>query len=123
MTETSRQKMQEPVVPTYSSRGRDVFDILLVLAKDLKLLLAVPLAVGLLALAIAYALPRGYASTAIVGIPTAPSVTTTPHQAASLMVSPLVLDPVIDTLALSPGLPRDLARNALAERVKTSVGK
>jgi capsular polysaccharide biosynthesis protein len=100
-----------------------VLDTLLVLAKNLKLLLGVPLAVGLVALAVAYALPQGYASTAIVGVPTGPTATITPQQAASLIVSPVVLDSVIDTLRLSPGLPRDDARLALAERVKTSVGK
>lgn len=45
--------MQEPVVPMSPSRGGDVYDILLVLAKNFKLLLAVPLVVGLIALAIA----------------------------------------------------------------------
>lgn len=115
--------MQEQIVRSIPRQGKDVFDVLLVLAMNIKILLVVPLLAGLLALAATYTLPRNYASTAIVALHVSPTATITPQQAASIMVSPVVLDPVVDSLRLTPDLPRDIARSRLAQRVKTSVGK
>jgi capsular polysaccharide biosynthesis protein len=118
--------MQSQTPSTLVKERPDFLDVLLILTKNIKLLVLTPLVVGLVALGIAYLLPRSYVSNAIIAIPvgaSASAAVTTPQQAASIMVSPVVLDPVIDTLKLTPDLSRDLARNALAERVKTSVGK
>lgn len=115
--------MQDQLVRNFPRQGQDVFDVLLVLAMNIKILLTVPLVAGLLAMAVTYALPRNYTSTAIVALHVSPTATITPHQAASIMASPVVLDPVVDSLRLTPDLPRDVARDRLAQRVKTGVGK
>ena len=96
------------------------------LVENLKVLVLAPIAAGLIGLAIAFVLPQSYTSSAIIStpIPIPPNLpVTTPQQVASIMGSPVVLDPVIDALDLSPGLSRDIARNRLSEQVKTSVGK
>lgn len=103
-----------------------LLDLLLVVAENLKLLILGPIVVGLLALAIGYALPQSFTSQAILAVPTplpglAP--TPTPVQAAAMMVSPLVLDPVIQSLGLSAGLTVDRARVKLTNQVKVIVGK
>lgn len=73
-----------------------LFDLLLVVAENLKLLILGPLVVGLLALGIGYALPQSFTSQAILALPTT-------TQASAMMVSSLVLDPVIELLNLSKG--------------------
>lgn len=99
-------------------------DLLLVLAGNAKLLLLGPLGVGLVALAASYFVPQKFVSEAILVIPIATGVTVQPAaQAASLMRSPLVLDPVIVAFDLSQGRSVNLARQEFAEAVKASVGK
>jgi hypothetical protein len=99
-------------------------DLLLVLAGNAKLLLLGPLVAGLFALALSYLLPQKYVSEAILVIPIATGGTAQPTaQAASLMRSPLVLDPVIVAFDLSKGRSVNLARQEFAEAVKASVGK
>jgi uncharacterized protein involved in exopolysaccharide biosynthesis len=95
-------------------------DLLLVLAENAKLLLVGPLVAGLLALAGSFALPQKFVSEAILAIPASPQPAA---QAASLMRSPLVLDPVIAAFDLSQGRSVNLARQEFAEAVKVSVGK
>jgi hypothetical protein len=99
-----------------------LLDLLVVIAENLKLLILGPLVAGLLALGIAFAVPQSYVSQAILTLPT-PTPTPTPTQAAAMMVSPLVLDPVIESLNLSGGHPIQVARTALAQQVKAAVGK
>jgi hypothetical protein len=77
-----------------------LLDLLVVVAENLKLLILGPFAAGLLALGIAFALPQIYVSQAILALPTP-----TPTQAAVMMVSPIVLDRVIESLNLSKGQP------------------
>lgn len=93
-----------------------LFDLLLVAAENLKLLILGPLVVGLLALAIGFALPQSFTSQAILALPA-------PAQASAMMVSPLVLDPVIGSLNLSKGQPIQVARTGLASQIKAAVGK
>ena len=101
-----------------------LLDLLLVVAENLKLLIIGPIVAGLLALGIGFALPQSYVSQAILALPTStPTPTQTPQQAAAMMVSPLVLDPVINTLKLSEGLPIELARKKLGDQIKATVGK
>ncbi len=95
-----------------------LFDLLLVVAENLKLLILGPLVVGLLALGIGYALPQSFTSQAILGLPTA-----TAAQASALLVSAIVLDPVIGSLNLSKGQPIQVARTGLASQIKAAVGK
>ncbi|MCB8747119.1 hypothetical protein LHU53_09395 [Rhodoferax sp. U2-2l] len=97
-----------------------LMDLLLVVAENIKLLILGPLLVGLVALGIGFTLPQSFVSQAILAWPTA---TPTPQQAAAMMVSPLVLDPIIETHQLSDGKPIQAAREALAKQVKATVGK
>jgi hypothetical protein len=103
-----------------------LLDLLLVVAENLKLLILGPVVVGLLALAIGYALPQSFTSQAILALPTpTPTLvpTPTPAQAAAMMVSPLVLDPVIVSLNLAAGRPIAGASAKLANQIKAAVGK
>jgi len=103
-----------------------LLDLLLVVAENIKLLILGPLVVGLVALGIGYALPQSFVSQAILALPVAaPTAASapTPQQAAAMMVSPLVLDPIIETYKLSEGKPIQTARNSLASQVKATVGK
>ena len=97
-----------------------VLDLLLVVAENLKLLIFGPILVGLLALAGAYLVPQSYTSQAILALPPA---TATATQAAAIMVSPLVLDPIIESLNLSEGRSTQVARVGLANQIKAAVGK
>ena len=97
-----------------------LLDLLLVLAENAKLLLLGPFVVGLLALAGSFALPQKFVSEAILAIPASPQPAA---QAASLMRSPLVLDPVIVAFDLAQGRSVSVARLEFAEAVKATVGK
>lgn len=111
-----------------------LLDLLLVFAENLKLLILGPVVVGLLALAIGYALPQSFTSQAILALPTPTPTSTstststlvsmpTPVQAAAMMVSPLVLDPVVVSLNLAAGRSIAGARSKLANQIKAAVGK
>lgn len=103
-----------------------LLDLLLVVVENLKLLILGPAVVGLLALAIGYALPQSFTSQAILVLPTStatPTSTPMSAQAAAMMVSPLVLDPVIQSLSLSAGLTIESARAKLTSQIKATVGK
>ena len=97
-----------------------LLDLLLVLAENAKLLLLGPLLAGLLALAMSYTLPQQFVSEAILAVPATPQ---SPAQAASLMRSPLVLDPVVAAFDLAKSRSINQARQSLADTVKSSVGK
>lgn len=97
-----------------------LLDLLLVLAENTKLLLLGPVVAGLLALAGSFALPQKFVSEAILAIPASPQPAA---QAASLMRSPLVLDPIIGALDMAQGQSVSMARRELAEAVKATVGK
>lgn len=101
-----------------------LLDLLVVVAENLKLLLFVPVAVGLLAWAIAYSLPQSFVSQSILTLPTStPTPTPTPTQVIAVMVSPLVLDPVIEALNLTAGHTNHDTRMRLAKQIDASVGK
>lgn len=109
-----------------------LIDLLLVLATNWKLLVAAPLLVGLCTLAISFSLPQTYISQSILRLPTVnPNQQNsgnlismpTPAQAAAMMTSPIVLDPVIGALDLSQGKVIHDARTGLADKIKAAVGK
>ncbi len=101
-----------------------LLDLLLVVADNLKLLILGPLLIGLLALGGAYLLPQKYISQAILALPTATATQTqTPQQAAAMLASPLVLDPVIESLQLAQGDSMQVARVRVADQIKATVGK
>lgn len=106
-----------------------LLDLLVVVAENLKLLLLGPFAAGLLALGICYLVPQSYTSEAILALPLMsingtfnPTATAT-AQAAAIMTSPLVLDPVIVSLNLSEDRPIQGARKKLVNQVRAVVGK
>ena len=95
-----------------------LLDPLIVVAENLKLLILGPFFIGLVALGIGYALPQSFISQAILTPPTEILA-----QAAAIMVSPLVLDSVIESLKLSRGDSTQLARARLEKRIKTAAVK
>jgi hypothetical protein len=99
-----------------------LLDMLVLVAQNLKLLILGPLAAGLLALGVCYLVPQSYTSEAIVALPfTAPAGAAA--QAAAVMTSPLVLDPVIVSLNLAQGESVQAARKKLVGQVKAITGK
>lgn len=93
-----------------------LLDLLVVVAENLKLLILGPFAAGLLGLGIAFTLPQSYVSQAILAPPT-------PTQAATMMVSSIVLDRVVESMKLSKGQPIQVAHKTLSNEIKTTVGK
>jgi len=104
--------------------GVGLLDLLLVVAESLKLLLLGPLVVGLLAFGVGFVLPQSFVSQAILLIPP-PNSPNSPSaaQGASMMTSPLVLDPVISSSDLFKDMPIQNARIELAERIKATLAK
>ena len=104
-----------------------LLDLLLVVAENIKLLVFGPIVAGLLALAIAFALPQKFVSQAILAFPSTASASASASasvaQTAAMLVSPLVLDPVIDAHGLAKGRSTQVARNELVDQVKAVVGK
>jgi uncharacterized protein involved in exopolysaccharide biosynthesis len=89
-----------------------LLDLLLTVSQNIKLLILGPLAAGLCALGITFALPATYESVAI--LPT--DINSTLRLAA-------VLDPVVVKLDLAKGKPPEQARLALSGRIKFSQDK
>jgi uncharacterized protein involved in exopolysaccharide biosynthesis len=92
-----------------------LLDLLLVVVENIKLLVFGPLIIGLLALLTAFALPQSFTSQAI--------LSPVPAQAATMMTSPLILDPVINALNWDDGVTIESARAKLAGQIKAVVGK
>jgi uncharacterized protein involved in exopolysaccharide biosynthesis len=105
--ETTRQ-------PANPEAEISLLDLLVTLADNVKLLILGPLAVGLIALAIAFVLPKSFESVAIL-----------PGDQAtiSVMTSTAALDPVIASLGLDKNETLQEARLALLRRVKAAVGR
>ncbi len=116
--------------------GRDqdsigLLDLLILVAQDLRLLIGLPIVVGVVAYAATFLIPQGYVSHAILALPVNASMlsgstptgtyTQTPSQAAALMVSAVVLDPVIESLRLADGRPLPVARMSLVDDVTATV--
>jgi hypothetical protein len=102
-------------------------DLLSVVYANLKLVIFVPVLVGLLAWGAARFAPGNYKSYAILSLPPASEFERTPMerplQAATMLTSASVLDPVILKLNLLEGRSLQLARKDLADDVKVNVGK
>jgi capsular polysaccharide biosynthesis protein len=92
-----------------------MLDLLLVVAENIKLLVIGPLVIGLLSLLVGFALPQSFTSQAI--------LVSAPAQAAPMMTSPLVLDPVINALNWSGEVSIESARLRLASQIKAVTGK
>jgi uncharacterized protein involved in exopolysaccharide biosynthesis len=116
----------------HDENGISLLDLLITVAENIKLLILGPLLVGLLALGFGFTLPQSFISQAILSLP-AVSPTSSPGpgvgsiptatQAAAMLVSPLVLDPVIVSMNLADGRSIAGARQQLASQIKAVVGK
>lgn len=89
-----------------------LLDLLLTVSQNIKLLILGPLAAGLCALGITFALPDTYESVAIL-----------PSDIGSTLRLATVLDPVITKLDLAKGKPPEQARLALSGRIKFAQDK
>ena len=98
--------------------GADVevglLDVLVTLAENVKLLVIGSLLVGLCALGIGFMLPQTYQSVAVLQAE---------QPTASLMVTAVVLDPVIEALGLAKDETLEAARIKLRERIKAAIGR
>ena len=104
----------------------DMLDLLLALVENAKLLILVPVVAGLATLALTFLLPQKFVSEAILAVPTPSSSSgggQTAAQVASLMRSPLVVDPVILALDPASGKSINLARREFVENMRATVGK
>lgn len=101
-----------PQVPEVDEIG--LLDILVTLAENIKLLILGPLAVGLLALGVSFVWPQTFESVAV--LQAEPAI-------ASLMTTAAVLDPVAEALGLRKDATAEEARQALRDRIKTSMGR
>ena len=107
-----------------------MLDLLVVMAENIKLLMLGPLAVGLLVWGLAFVMPQSYVSRAILVLP-APvqgqmqvqAQAQALERAAVMMVSPLVLDQVIDILKLPAGLSIEATRQQVGAQIRASAGK
>ena len=102
----------------------NMLDLLLALVENAKLLILGPVVAGLATLAVTFLLPQKFVSEAILLLP-APTSNggQSAAQVASLMRSPLVLDPVIAAFDLAKGKSSNIARREFAENIKAMVGK
>lgn len=103
-----------------------LIDLLLVIVENLKLLVLGPVLLGFMALGVGYLMPKSYTSNAILSLPTpAPNTapSPTPAQAAAIMVSPVVLDPVIRSANGELENSIEEQRLNLAKQIKATVGK
>ena len=98
--------------------GADVevglLDVLVTLAENVKLLVAGSLLVGLCALGIGFMLPQTYQSVAVLQAE---------QPTASLLMTAVVLDPVIEALGLAKDETLEAARIRLRERIKVAIGR
>lgn len=116
---------------TVSEHSTKTIDRLLVVAENIKILLLGPLLIGLAAWGICWVVPQSYTSYAILAVPLPPlpvagqwqTQAQSPTQAAAMMVSPLVIDPVIESLKLADGRNQEESRKKIAEKIRATVGK
>jgi len=103
-----------------------MLDLLLGLVENAKLLILLPVIAGLATLAFSFLLPQKFVSEAILTLPMQTPANNggqSAVQAAFLMRSPLVLDPVIAAFGLASGKSINLARSEFVENMKATVGK
>jgi len=106
------QEIETHLPPPHEEAG--LLDILLTLAENAKLLILVPLFVGLCALGISYVLPQTFESVAVLQAD---------QSIANIISSDAVLDPVVAKFGLGKGVSAVEARLQLRQSVKTSVGR
>lgn len=101
-----------------SAQEHGLLDLLIAVVQRTRLLVIVPLLAGLAGFTVAYLKPPTYTSEAILAMAEATS-----KQAALIMVTPLVIDPVIDKLNLTRDMPLEQARDQLVAQIRTKVAR
>ena len=109
-----------------------LLDLLILVAENIRLLLAGSLLAGMIAAGLAYLAPKSYVSQATLTLPM-PTLTPalghiyavakdqTPLQAATLMTSPRVLDSVVRRLKLQEGRAPEQTLKELTHQVKVTL--
>ncbi len=103
-------EIQHPV----QQEDMGLLDILVTLAENIKLLIFVPLLVGLCTLGIAFIMPKTFDSIAVLKAEQA---------TATLMTTAAVLDPIAAELGLTQDESPEEARRLLREQIKVAVGR
>ncbi|HEY4663535.1 MAG TPA: Wzz/FepE/Etk N-terminal domain-containing protein [Comamonas sp.] len=114
--------MADPTAPHSSSDEFDLLDLLIVVAENLKLLVLVPLIVGLAALGIAFAIPKTYESQSILS-PSKPGLDISGQVLASYIKSADILEAVANDIGLEPNASAEQRFKKLEQRISVSVGK
>jgi hypothetical protein len=104
--------MDTSPLPSPAEDEISLLDLLVTVSENIKLLILGPLAAGLCALGVSFALPATYDSVAIL-----------PSDISSTLRLASVLDPVVVSQGLAQGKSVEQARLALNGRIKTAVGK
>jgi uncharacterized protein involved in exopolysaccharide biosynthesis len=104
--------MDTSPLPSSAEDEISLLDLLVTVSENIKLLILGPLAAGLCALGVSFALPAKYESVAIL-----------PSDISSTVRLAAVLDPVVASQDLAKGKSVEQARLALDGRIKTAVGK
>ena len=99
-------------LPSAADDEISLLDLLVTVSENIKLLILGPLAAGLCALGVSFALPASYESVAIL-----------PSDISSTLRLAAVLDSVVVSQGLATGKTVEQARLALDRRIKTAVGK
>lgn len=106
------EEIKSPLPAAVNEVG--LLDLLVTLAENARLLVIVPLLVGLCALALGFVLPQTFQSVAVLQAEQA---------TASLMTTAAVLDPVAAGMGLDKGAGVEEARRVLRENIKVAVGR
>ena len=100
----------------------DLLDLLIVIADNLKLLILGPLLVGIVALGIAFVLPKTYESQSILN-PSKPSLEVPGQLLASYIKSADVIESVAQALNYEPDMSAEQRYKKLERKIHVSVGK
>lgn len=119
LTPSQPQAFEEP--DTLPGNEFGFLDVLIIMARNIRLLIFAPLVAGFLGLGIAYVWPPKYASVAYLTFPAESEKTDAFKSAEALMRSPPVLDVVLKQYPLS-GLP-DRQRRVLDRRIGWSAAR
>jgi hypothetical protein len=104
---------KNPSAPEYG-----VLELLIVVIQHVKLLVLLPLAVGAVVFSLGYLKQPSYTSESILAMAEAMA-----KEPGPIIVSPLVIDPVIEKLNLAKDIPLTQARDQMVSQVSTKVGR
>jgi len=96
----------------------DLLDLFQIVAENIYLLIFFPLVISIFASVFAYMRPEIYISQTILRIPVQAQV-----QIASILVSPIVLDPLAQSIGIKEEFALQIARMDLASQIQIVIGK